>query len=184
MVDSLGGRLRLRVDDRTGLWSAAGRPRRLDFTYVDWEAGITEVVQPNYANTDVVGRAESYRHWIATGNKDLQITFQFRVQEEGEEAIRREVIRPVRFLEALKFPLYNAASNLSVQPPDVILTIGRLFSGRVKLTAGDIQWQTVPHEPRSLLPHGALFPATFTVVRRQQDDLSYKPEMFEDGVWD
>ena len=180
MADApLGRRLKIRVDDP--LWSFG---KVLDsFTYVDWDTGITEAMTPNYANTDVVGRAESYRHWIMTNNKDIQITFQFRVQGTGPEAIMEEVIRPARFLEALKSPLYNSTLKLSFAPPAFILTIGDLLTARCVLTSGDIQWQHVPLEPDTLLPHGALFPATFTVVRSQQDDLSYGLEQFEEGIW-
>ena len=181
MDQPLRRRLRIRVEDTRGLWPF---DRVLDqFTYVDWDNGITEGMTPNYANTDVIGRAEQYRHWMSTNNKEIQLTFQFRVQGEGEEAIREEVIRPCRFLEALKSPMYNPATGLSVAPPSFILTIGNLLTARCVLTAGDIRWMMAPMDPESMLPHGAEFPATFTVVRSQADDLSYQFEQYEEGIW-
>lgn len=183
MADSdLGQLLTVRVIDPLGLWLHP-LGTILKFTYVDWDSGVTESAAVNYGSTEIIGRAEGYRHWIATDNAQISITFRFQVQNEGREAILDEVVRPARFLSQLKYPLYSQSSGLSVAPPHVILRIGDLLTARCLLTGGDIQWRTETLDPATLLPMAATFPAVFTVVRAQQDDLSYKLEMVDSGIW-
>jgi hypothetical protein len=128
--------------------------------YYDTEGGFAESSAPNYADAEVVGRAEPYKTFTGTGSKEISITFNFKAQ--GEKSLQEEVTYPARFLDALKYPL--SSGRLSYPPPPCLLTIGALFIARVVITSADITWEA-PFDPDTLLPHGASVPVTFTVVR-------------------
>lgn len=155
---------------------------RLDITYWDTDSGISDTSAPNYADTDIVGRGELYKNWISTGNKELQITFQFHVQGVGTSALRNEVLLPARFLDALKHPVYDPGTDLSYAPPTVLVQIGSMFLIRAIVTQADIQWMA-PFEPGTQLAHHAEVPTTFAVVRRNNADLSYRREAATSGRW-
>ena len=53
---------------------------KLSFTFLDLEAGISEDMQPNYADTEVVGRAEQYKTFVGATNRIYQLTFKFQAQ--------------------------------------------------------------------------------------------------------
>lgn len=142
----------------------------LRFMYIDFEAGITESVTPAYSDTEVIGRAEPYKAFIGLGSKEFQLNFTFMAQVGDPQ---NEVVNPARFLDALKYPMYSEAQDLSYPPPVCLLKIGTLFKARVVLTGGDPLWKG-PVETETLLPHACEFNATFAVVRRQQPDLSYR----------
>lgn len=190
---NLGERLTLAIDPlwpHQGLWQhPLGRVLR--FTFLDWESGINEAVTPNYVNTEVVGRAESFKAYLNTPNRSISLTFLFRVQgtesTEIRTAIEREVIQPARFLDALKYPVFNESQGISYAPPPVILKVGSLFTGRCVLTAGDPQWRG-PWETEQLLPHACEMSCTFEVVRQFRTDLSYFPSGSSggpiSGVWE
>lgn len=193
MVDAnLGDRLTLAIDPEWPHRSLWQHPlgTLLRFTYADWDSGVSESVSPNYTETDVVGRAEPHKAWINNPSRQIQIAFKFRVQGIGSataQAIEEEVIQPARWLDALKYPVYNAQQNISYAPPPVILKIGTLLTARCVLTGGDIEWQFELMDPDLLLPHGANFTATFEVVRTFKQDLSYFPSGQSggpvSGVW-
>lgn len=188
---NLGQRLTLALDPewtaRHGsLWRhPLGRTLRV--TYADWEAGITESVSPNYAEADVIGRAEPYKAWLNNPSRQINLGFRFHAQginSTDATAIEDEVILPARWLDALKYPVYNPQQNISYAPPPVILTIGSLLVARCVLTGGDIEWQFEAMDTDLLLPHAANFNATFEVVRTFKQDLSYfgsNGPMY--GVW-
>jgi hypothetical protein len=146
-------------------------PQGFAFTFVDLEEGITEQSSVNYADADVVGRAEAYKTFISTGNKEVPITFQIRAQGEAasgldlKSILLREVVYPARWLDALKYPLKDTKAKLTIAPPPCILQIGSLFIGRVIATDVQLQWMP-PFDPDTLLPHGCEAQCTFTVVRR------------------
>jgi hypothetical protein len=185
MVDAtLGDRLQIRIDptwEHYGLWEHP-LGDRIEITYFDTEAPIADTSTPNYSDTDVIGRGELYKHWVSTANKEIQIGFQFQVQEEGVRALRREVLYPARFIDKLKHPVYDPGAELSYAPPPVLLRFGNLFLIRALVTQADIQWKA-PFEPDNMLPHGAEVQTTFTVVRRVADDLGYARESVESGKW-
>lgn len=178
---NLGDRLTITLDPswpHIGLWQHPfGRTLRV--TFVDFESGIQEGADPNYVPSEVVGRAEAYMAYINTRNRRITIPFKFRAQGVAagtqRAAIDAEVINPVRFLDALKYPVHDPNLNLSFAPPTVIVHIGELLTARCILTGGDINWIHTPMETDTLLPHGADFTAQFEVVRTFQADLSYFP---------
>lgn len=120
-------------------WASAysGNPigPKLSFAFVDLESGFSESAQPNYAVTEVVGRAEQYQTYINTGNREIDLTFRFHAQglrefadtavtrvggqseAEAERVVQRErlaqilteeVVNPAIWLEALKHPVVAA----------------------------------------------------------------------------
>ena len=180
MDANLGDRLTLAIDPEWPHRSLWQHPLGgvLRFAYVDWEAGVTESVSPNYAESDVVGRAEPHKAWINNPSRQITIGFRFRVQGltgDLAQSIEEEVIQPVRWLDALKYPVYNEQQRISYAPPPVILHVGSLLTARCVLTGGDIQWQFELMDPDLLLPHGAHFDATFEVVRSFKQNLGYFP---------
>lgn len=176
---TLGDRAYIRLDPAldpavSSLW-ASPLGDRLEFTFIDFEGGLTESVTPNYVETEIYGRAEPYKAFINLPSKEIQIRFTFQAQEGDPQA---EVVDPGRFLDGLKYPLYSEAQNINYPPPACLLRIGTLFFGRVLLTGGDPQWKG-PVTTETFLPHTCEFDATFSIVRRFQADLSYR----FDGVW-
>lgn len=178
---NLGDRMTIQLDpayQAIGLWQhPLGTTLRL--TFVDWGAGVQESASPNWVATEVVGRSEPYRIYIGTGPRQINMTFQFRAQgitsTDPRTAIENEVLLPARFLDALKYPLYSPQQELAFRPPPVLVRIGELGIWRCIVQNADIQWQFDPLDPDTLLPHGAIVPVTFEVVRVQQPDLSYFP---------
>lgn len=187
MVDpDLGRRLSVRLDPiwlgrHSGLWSHP-LGTQISPTYIDWESGVAEAAAPNYADTDIVGRGEMFKHWISTGNKDFSLTFKFRVQGRGSFALRQEVLYPARWLDKLKYPVYDSGAQLSYAPPPVMLTIGTFLQVRCVITDANIQW-IEPFETDTLLPHGADVPVTFTVTRKLNDDMGYPRQAVTRGIW-
>jgi hypothetical protein len=148
---------------------------QLNFTYVDFEGGIDEAAQANYADTDITGRAEPFKAFLGNASKEVSLSISFMAQSSD---VQREVVDPGRFLDALKYGLFDPGTELTTEAPPCILKIGTLFTGRVVLTNGDPKWQG-PIDIETLLPHRCDFDATFSVVRTFQADLSYR----FDGVW-
>ena len=181
MEANLGERLTVAIDTgwpHRSLWQHPfGTILRV--TYVDWDAGITEAMSPGYIDTTPLGRAEAYKAWTSNPNRSINVNFKFRAQGLNgtipDQVINEEVLLPARFLDALKYPVYNPQQDVSYAPPPVILRIGTLLTARCVLTGGDPQWIFDPMDPDSLLPHGADFNATFEVVRAFKRDLSYFP---------
>jgi hypothetical protein len=60
--------------------------RKLSFAFLDFEAGISENAPPQYADTDVVGRAEQYKTYVGTANREYNLTFKFQAQGLGQNA--------------------------------------------------------------------------------------------------
>jgi hypothetical protein len=179
---NLGDRLTITIDPnwpQIRLWQhPVGRTLRL--TFVDFSSGVQESATPNYVNTEVIGRAEAYKAFINTQNRQITIPFRFRVQGQNttnsRQAIFDEVINPARFLDALKYPVYDPDQGISYAPPPCLVKFGELIRpARCIVTGGDLNWLTEPVETETLLPHGCDFTAQFEVVRRIRPDLSYFP---------
>ena len=180
MVDgNLGDRLTITIDPgwpHISLWQHPfGRTLRV--TFLDFQSGVQESASPNYVPTEVVGRAEAYMAYMNTQNRQINVPFKFRatgqISSDTRTAIENEVIQPARFLDALKYPVYDPNQNLSFAPPPVIVKFGELFTARCIVTGGDINWVFDPMEPDTLLPHGCDFNVQFSVVRAFSPDLSY-----------
>lgn len=71
----------------------------------------------------------------------------------------REVMQPAKFLDALKFPL-QTDGFVSVGPPRLLLTIGRLLSMRCKVVASQLDWKS-PFDPDTMAPYAADVSVTF-----------------------
>jgi len=193
LATPLSDRLTIRIDPSWPYWLEWGKvvnssdskvqidPLKLAFTFIDLEGGIEESSAANYGDTDIIGRAEAYKTYISTSNKEIPLTFQFRAQGLSTsgpniaEILQREVVRPARWLDALKYPIITQ-SGLSIAPPPCLLQVGSLFFGRVVATDVQISWQN-PFDPATLLPHGAEVSVTFSVVRRVVGNYPM------DGVW-
>ncbi len=55
-------------------------PTKLSVTFMDLEEGISEQAQANYADQDIIGRAESIKTYISTSSREVPLTFRFRAQ--------------------------------------------------------------------------------------------------------
>lgn len=193
---NLGDRLTVRIDPNWPHRSLWAHPlgEVLRSTFVDLAGGVSEAATPNYVSTEVTGRAEGYRAYINTSNRSITVLFRFRAQglagpgAIASQVIEDEVLSPVRFLDALKYPVFNAQQGISYAPPPVILKIGTLITARCILSAGDPQWIYETLDTDSLLPHACDFQATFDVVRTSKADLSYFPSGAQggpmSGVWE
>jgi len=150
--------------------SVFGTQNTLTLTFLDLEQGIEEVATPNYTDSEVIGRAEGYKTYVGTGNKEIPLTFSFWAQGEiasGNDLtqiIRKEVIERARWIERLKFPFIDEA-GVAHAPPPLRLTIGQLITQRVIVTDASIKW-LAPFTPDEMLPHGCEISCTFTVVNR------------------
>jgi hypothetical protein len=181
VVGNLGDRLTITIDPswpQIGLW-AHPLGNTLRVTFVDFASGVSEDATPNYVNTEVIGRAESYKAFLNTQNRQIQIPFRFRAQgvtsSDPRTAVEQEVILPARFLDALKYPVHDPNQGISYAPPPVLVHFGDLFTARCILASGPLNWIFDPMETDTLLPHGCDVNVQFEVVRRIQADLSYFP---------
>jgi len=144
------------------------------FTTLD-EEGITESLEANYADTDIVGRAEAYLTYTGTTNREIPLTFVFHAQFDpittspgfrGRTGPMLEVVHKARWLESLKNPVIDIKNRLSHAPPPVILNVGDLIrNARCVVTEANPHWLG-PFEPGSMLPHGVEVSVTFRVVRK------------------
>jgi hypothetical protein len=169
---NLGARCYVMIDpswEHRFLWRSP-QGTRLNFTYVDFENGIDEAAQPNYGDTDITGRAEPYKAFLGNTSKEIQLSLNF-VSQTGD--LQSEVVNPGRFLDSLKYGLFDPGTELTTEAPPCLLKVGTLFFGRVVLTNGDPKW-IGPIDTETLLPHQCQFEATFSVVRQFQADLSYR----------
>tara|TARA_R100001086_G_scaffold87122_3_gene42578 strand:+ start:34 stop:597 length:564 start_codon:yes stop_codon:yes gene_type:complete len=186
MVDAaLRDRITIMIDPRwryRQLWSNPLGATLNRIVYVDWDSGINETAAPSYADTSVLGRGEMFKSYVSTASREVQMTFKFRVQGAGREAIYDEVIYPARFIDQLKYPIYDSGAGLQYPPPPVVLSIGSLLQIRALLTTADVRW-IAPFEPEDLLPHGADVQATFTVVRESNNDTGYPRDAARTGAW-
>lgn len=181
----LRDRLMIQLDPtwpHRALWEHPFGARLDRIVYVDWESGVQENASPNYADTDVVGRGELYKHWVSTQNREVVLTLKFRVQNTGRQAIYDEVIYPARFIDKLKYPVYDPGADLSYAPPTVLFRIGQLLQVRGIVTNADLQWME-PVETDTLLPHACDIPLTISIVRRSDADMGYRTESIYSGKW-
>jgi hypothetical protein len=156
-----------------GLW-ASPIGLRLSAQFVDLDDCITESAGVNYADTDIIGRAEAVKTWIGNGNRETTLVFKFHAQSPVysvtgaappptsavQSVIQKEVINPAQFLDALRYPVIDS-QGVSHGPPPVILSIGSLLQMRSVVTACDIRW-CPPFDPTTMLPHHAEVSVTFT----------------------
>lgn len=149
---------------------------RLEFQFIDNESGFVETSAPMYSDLDVIGRAEPYRTFAGTGVREMTFVLQFAAQGLGvpgeqisptvaRDIINEEVIQPVRFLDAMKYPVEDTEVQISYAPPPVYLQLGELFQARCVVQNAVATWR-YPVDPISKLPMYADVPVTFAVVRR------------------
>ena len=149
--------------------------QRISLTFLDLEGGIAEQASLQYADTQVVGRPESFKSYTGTDNRQITLRAQFRAQGisgvNGENTIQTEVIRPARWLEGLKYPVVDS-QGISHAPPTVELTLGELLVMRAIATDVSVTWMS-PWDPITLLPLGADVEITFTAVHEQMGNYAY-----------
>lgn len=156
--------------------------------YFDYDEGFNEQSDVSYADTEVVGRVESYKSFVGVSNKEVSLTFDFiatgeevtasdavlasqfdqaielgfeSAEAEQVTIVQREVHARARFLDALKYPV--TVRGVTYAPPPVILGIGSFFYMRAVATAVDIQWKG-PWLPEARIPMAATVNITFTAV--------------------
>ncbi len=157
-----------------------GLGRKLVFTFVELEEGIQESAGVNYADIDVIGRAEAFKNYVGNTNREFSITFKFRAQglkgDNLADALNREVVLPAKWIDALKFAITDRSGSggtgIAHPPPRCILQIGQLFTGFVLVTEAQITWMS-PFDPDTLLPYGADVSTTLTVVRRRIQNYNF-----------
>lgn len=135
-------------------------------TFYNFDEGISESGGVNYADTDVVGRAEQIKSYVGSGNREIPLTFQFQAQggsgRDGVETLNQEVVYPAKWLDALKHPYIR--EDISHPPPPVLLRLGSLLQARCIATDVTVTWKA-PFHPTAMLPYAAEVSCTFTVVR-------------------
>lgn len=138
---------------------------KLPVTFLALDDGISEQAGVDYADTPVIGRAEVYKTYMGTQNREVTLLFQFRAQgiSDGdmEKSCRKEVIDPAKWLDALKYPV--VINDLSIAPPPVILVLGDLLAMRAVATSVSIKWGPT-FDPATMLPLAADVEVTFTAV--------------------
>ena len=161
---------------------------KLACKYVDLESGITETVGVNYADSDVVGRAEAYKTYMGSANREIQLTFHFVVDKDdpltvplfgsgNTEAdvtgltLDDLVVQPALWFDSLKQP-WVGSDGLSHAPPPCYLQIGELFVGRCVVTDASITWHH-PFSVYTLFPHHSEVQVTFAVVRETIENYSF-----------
>lgn len=163
-------------------WYAVNRMRwnsplgdKLPVTFLALDDGITEVSSVEYADTQVIGRAEVYKSYMGTGNREISLLFQFRAQGISgvnlKQTIEKEVIAPARWLDALKYPVIVGA--LSIAPPPVILVLGELLVLRCIATAVSLRWGP-QFDPATMLPLSADVEVTFTAVHESLGEYAFE----------
>lgn len=180
-VTPLKDRLELRIDPdwpRRKLWLGLQNNTigdKLVFTFFDFEEGIQEQAAVNYADIDVIGRAEVYKNFVGVSNREFSLNFKFQAQgvTSGNlvDVLDAEVVQPAKWIDALKYPITDQA-GISHAPPPCLLQIGQLFHGRVIVTDASITWQH-PFDPDTLMPYAAEVSTTLTVVRRRIQNYNF-----------
>ncbi len=209
IVTDLGELFTVRIDPTWRYRHLWGSPlgQKLSATFFDFDDGISESASVDYCDTSVIGRAEQFKTYTGTGNREVTLAFKFRAQglvgggsdiraggaamsaiqaplfidSNGVETrdntsdllsvIESEVVQPAKFLDALKFPL-RQDNGISVGPPRVLLTIGRLLTMRAIVTAAQLDWKA-PFDPDTLLPYGAEVNVTFTSVYEKVTEYNF-----------
>jgi hypothetical protein len=144
--------------------------QRLAFSFFDTESGIEEQAEAQYADIDVLGRAEMYKTYTGTSNRTIPLTVQFQAQglngANRRQAALDEVVNPAKWLDSLKYPVVDRRTGLSHAPPTLFLQIGQLYMGRVVATEVTIRWQS-PFDPDTMFPQAAEVTCAFTEVNRR-----------------
>jgi len=157
----------------SGLREANGdKSDSLQVVFLDLEDGIEENLTPNYADIEVLGRAENFKVFVGAQNKEIPLRLRFWAQGRATspnritDIIKQEVLVPVRWIEQLKKPLVDDRKDppLSIAPPPVILTVGRLLAARCIVSDASVRWMG-PFTTDDVLPSGAEVDITFTVTR-------------------
>jgi hypothetical protein len=152
-------------------WGNAAQPiggNFNNFTFPDLEDGLTEESTANYATTDIVGRAEAFKTFVGTSNRQVGLLIKFFAQGLGVNAgnyyaaLQKEVQQPVRWLDSLKFP-FTDSSGVSHGPPPCILMIGQLLFMRVIIEQATIKWMP-GWDTNTMLAHAAEVQLQMTAV--------------------
>jgi hypothetical protein len=161
-------------------WGNAAQPiggNFNNFTFPELDDGITEECAANYATTDIIGRAEAFKTYIGTGNRQVSLLIKFFAQGLGVNAgnyyaaLQQEVQQPVRWLDSLKFP-FTDSSGVSHGPPPCILMIGQLLFLRVIIEQATIRWMP-GWDTNTMLAHAAEVQLQMTAVTPSLGNYQY-----------
>jgi len=157
------------------LWTGVHNKTQVDAIFMELAEGITETATVQYDEEHIVGRASSILSFMGVSARQIPLTFRFHVQGRSDfkggdpdpemisDAIHQEVLTPVKFLEALKYPVIDEM-GLAHAPPPVILTIGKLLVMTAIVHECQITWQA-PWLIEEMLPYGADVQVTFVEVQ-------------------
>lgn len=142
---------------------------RVEFVF--WPEEITDSVSPNWESVDVLGRAEPFQIYANTGPRTISLEFTFFAQGSMTKggsipaSIDLEVMRNVRFLRSLAYPLVGE-DGLVRRPATCWLRLGELLTSRVILADAPEVTYSGPWEPDTVLPYQAQVSCTFTEVNK------------------
>lgn len=155
----------LQVDPGTPTGSQYTGIKKVNFTWFPSE--FTTSAAPNWESVDVLGRSEAYKIYANTSNREIPVTFEFFAQGPGnlEDAIEKEVLSKVRFLESLAYPS-EQGNGLVAEPAVCFLKLGNFLLSRVIMTSAPDVTYMGPYTVDSELPMHATVSCTFTEVNR------------------
>jgi hypothetical protein len=140
---------------------------RVNFQYTMEEFGPSGE-EANWEEVPIIGRSEPFQNYANTAARSWQITFEFYAQglhtENLVQAINDEVMRPVHFLESLKFPV-RKGNGMVADPATCFLIIGNLVRERVICISAEPRYKE-PFEPTTFLPMYAQVECEFRVVNQ------------------
>lgn len=151
---------------RPEVWRTYQHQDRVHFRFTQEEISLSGAT-PNWQEVEVLGRSEPFQLYASTGAEQFNIEFWFFAQGDHPndtipQAIDREVLRNVRFLQSLKFPIYKA-SGMSTPPATCWLIVGNLIRARVICQSAEPTYME-PWEPSSYLPYQAKVNCVFAEV--------------------
>lgn len=159
-------------------WVSPINRNYVEIVNFSYENGIGESQNVGYEKESPAGRAESYAVYQCTDSRVFQIPFTlFAACDDGETdiqaAIRKEVMDPYNFFNALKQPWRIGQANGSFRPtyapPPVLVTMGQFFTARCVVVDFNGNACGV-FDSLSLLPHKIDCTLVLQVARRTLPD--------------
>lgn len=141
---------------------------RVNFMYTMEEFGPSGE-EANWEEVPIIGRSEPFQNYANTSARSWSLTFEFYAQGVNPntnltQAIEDEVLKPVHFLESLKFPI-RKGNGMVADPATCFLIIGNLVRERVICISAEPKYME-PFEPVTFLPMRAQVDCEFKVVNQ------------------
>lgn len=136
-----------------------------------FEDGFADDGNPRYDDTDVPGRAEMYKTFMGTDNKQIPLSLEFLAEVEGDgnyadpvEYSPEWVMKVGRTFGQMRQPVFDPDSGIGHAPPPWIFKLGDLVLARVVVDQVAIKWLG-PFSPGTMQPHGVAVDLQLSVVR-------------------